>query len=89
MQLRYFNLKAPNGQTVGTLKCQMPSQLISIIKDLYQDDTYILIDGDKRASFQPTHSVKQGCLLSPILFSIYANDVGHITEGATGAMTSP
>eukprot|EP00983_Pelagomonas_calceolata_P013553 433860-Pelagomonas_calceolata.AAC.1 len=36
-------------------KCQMPIQLIFITKDLYQDDNYILIDGDKRASVQSTH----------------------------------
>eukprot|EP00983_Pelagomonas_calceolata_P021771 682462-Pelagomonas_calceolata.AAC.1 len=63
----------------------MPSQLISIIKDLCQDDKYILIDGGKRASVQPTHNVKQGFPLSPLLFSIYVNDIGCITEGATGA----
>eukprot|EP00983_Pelagomonas_calceolata_P006600 216961-Pelagomonas_calceolata.AAC.2 len=52
-------------------KCQMPSQLISIMTNLYQDDKYILIDGDKRASVQPMHGVKQGCPLSPLLFSTY------------------
>eukprot|EP00983_Pelagomonas_calceolata_P007240 235698-Pelagomonas_calceolata.AAC.1 len=67
-------------------KCQMPSQLISIIKD--RDDKYILIDGDKRASVQPTYGFKQGCQLSPILSSIYVNGIGCITNGETGAMTS-
>eukprot|EP00983_Pelagomonas_calceolata_P009970 323354-Pelagomonas_calceolata.AAC.1 len=65
---------------------KVPSQLISIIKDLYQDEKYIL-DGDKQASVQPTHSVKQGCKLSPLLISIYVNDTGCITEGETGAVT--
>eukprot|EP00983_Pelagomonas_calceolata_P036867 1134760-Pelagomonas_calceolata.AAC.1 len=39
----------------------------------------------KRASVQPTHDVKQGCPLSPLLFSISINGIGRITEGATGA----
>eukprot|EP00983_Pelagomonas_calceolata_P037087 1136180-Pelagomonas_calceolata.AAC.1 len=68
-------------------KCQMPSQLISIIKDLYQDEENILIKGDKRASVQPTRGVKQRCPLSPLLFSIYINGIGWITEGETGAVT--
>eukprot|EP00983_Pelagomonas_calceolata_P020777 652984-Pelagomonas_calceolata.AAC.1 len=59
----------------------MPSQLIYIIEELYQDDKYILIDGDKQASVQPTHGFKQGCPLLPLLFSIYANDMGCITGG--------
>eukprot|EP00983_Pelagomonas_calceolata_P042308 1138443-Pelagomonas_calceolata.AAC.8 len=50
-----------------------------------QDDKCILIDGDKRASVQPMHGVKQKCPQSPLLFSIYVNDTGCITEGETGA----
>eukprot|EP00983_Pelagomonas_calceolata_P132629 1161890-Pelagomonas_calceolata.AAC.1 len=38
----------PRDRLCGHLrKCQMPSQLTYIIKDLYQDNKYILIDGDK------------------------------------------
>eukprot|EP00983_Pelagomonas_calceolata_P025306 793916-Pelagomonas_calceolata.AAC.1 len=51
-----------------------------------QDDKYILIDGDQQASVQPMHGVKQGWPLSPLLFSIYVNDIGRIIEGATGAV---
>eukprot|EP00983_Pelagomonas_calceolata_P033655 1054124-Pelagomonas_calceolata.AAC.1 len=65
----------------------MPSQLIYIIRDLYQDDKYILIDGDKWATVQPTQGVKQGCPLSLLLFSIYINDIGCISEGETGTVT--
>eukprot|EP00983_Pelagomonas_calceolata_P038546 1136826-Pelagomonas_calceolata.AAC.1 len=65
----------------------MPSQLISIIKDLHQDDKNILTGGDKRASVQPMHGVKQGCPLAPLLFSISVNDIGGTTEGETGAVT--
>eukprot|EP00983_Pelagomonas_calceolata_P019522 613999-Pelagomonas_calceolata.AAC.1 len=39
------------GNTYTNARCPASS----IIKDLYRDDKYILIDGDKRASVQPTH----------------------------------
>eukprot|EP00983_Pelagomonas_calceolata_P036150 1130791-Pelagomonas_calceolata.AAC.1 len=51
MQLRYFNLKAPHAYDSiprdrlweHLNKCQMPSQLISIIKDLYRDENTSLL----------------------------------------------
>ncbi len=35
----------------------------------------------------PTRGVKQGCPLSPQLFSLYINDIGLIAEGVEGAIT--
>eukprot|EP00967_Tisochrysis_lutea_P046142 scaffold56011_cov17-Tisochrysis_lutea.AAC.1 len=66
----------------------MPAPLLHAIKVMYQDDKYILVDGDKRACAYPTNEVKQGCHSSPLLLSLYIDYMGRdISEGIKGAMT--
>eukprot|EP00983_Pelagomonas_calceolata_P075159 1152872-Pelagomonas_calceolata.AAC.15 len=37
----------------------MPAPLLRAIKEMYQDDVYLLVDGDKRAHVHPTNGVNQ------------------------------
>jgi hypothetical protein len=43
----------------------MPSTLLSVIKHMYENDEYILMDGEKRARVHPTNGVNRGALCPP------------------------
>jgi hypothetical protein len=59
-------------------KNQMP-----ILENLYNADEYTLLDGDKSFyTVQSSFGVKQGCPPSPLLFTIYLNEIDSVTDGA-------
>jgi len=62
----------------------MPIQMLSILENLNNADEYTLLDGDISATVQPFFDVIQECPLSPLLFSIYWNDIDSVTDGAQG-----
>ena len=63
----------------------MPDLFLNILQNIYDSDEYILVDGCKRVRFHPARGLKQGCPLFPLLFALYVNDIGELSDGIEGA----
>ena len=48
-----------------------PSTLLSVIKHMYENDEYILMDGEKRARVHPTNGVNRGALCPPSFLFVH------------------
>ncbi len=55
----------------------VPKYLLSAMRALHQNSVYILVDGDKvLEEIMATQGLKQGCPLSPLLYTLFINALG-------------
>ena len=66
------------------LKIEQPIQWVNVAMKIVQTTTYsVLINGEPRGHFTPTHGIKQGDPLSPYLFLLCAEGLSSLLRKAT------
>ena len=64
----------------------VPVHLVRLIRRLYEDGTAtVRIDDVDSKSFHTQAGVRQGCILSPLLFNIYTECIMRIWNNGTKA----
>ena len=64
------------GLWVKLWEVEVKGRMWRVIKKMYEvSKSAVLLEGEKLVTFNVEQGVAQGCILSPILFSIFVNDL--------------
>ena len=65
-----------DGLLYKLLKINIGGNFYNVINSLYSNSTsFVKIGNSQTRSFQYARGVRQGCILSPLLFNLYVNDL--------------
>lgn len=63
-------------------KIGLSTKIINVIGDMYTETKMQIWDGKRRSrQYQVNKGVKQGCILSPLLFALFMNDINEHLNG--------
>lgn len=80
---RAFDSVLHEGLLYKLLKINVGGHFYNLIKSLYCNSTCAIRIGDKKTrSFSYSRGVRQGCILSPLLFNLYINNLPYLFENA-------
>ena len=69
-------------------KIGIPNKIVSILKSMYQNtECAVMIEGSISKWFRVDVGVRQGCLLSPVLFNVFLEFVMMELHSLDGALT--
>ena len=61
---------------IYSIKCDINGKIYDCLSNLYSEDQVCVKIGNKTSNrFYSNRGVKQGCILSPLLFNIYLSDL--------------
>lgn len=61
---------------------EISTKVIEVLRSMYESNVACVWDGKTLSDeFETTVGVKQGCVLSPLLFSLYVNDITECVKG--------
>ena len=84
-----FDSVCHQGMLFKLLQNKIGGKVYDIIKSMYsRSKCYIKLGAKRTGYFEYTRGVTQGCILSPLLFNLYLNELPNLIKDST-SLTDP